>query len=173
MTVRSVPGPLIGLPLISSSPEVGSSKPATIFSNVDFPQPLGPRSVKNAPSATSRLMSFRMQTVSPERLEKVFEIFLNESFGNVALFSFGPQTDCPQANRGQAREFRQGAFLAMIRESGIHHNCAGDGCLSRQVHFTRVSPTLFSPLGSNSFDQLTSSVDIPFDIMNAFNSSMA
>src|SRR6185437_4299726 len=99
MTVRSVPGALIGLPLISNSPEVGSSKPATIFSSVDFPQPLGPRSVKKAPSAMSRLISFSMQVVSPERLEKLFEIFLSESFGNVALFSFARclQADCRQA----------------------------------------------------------------------------
>src|SRR5690348_7546128 len=106
MTVRSVPGASIGLPLISNSPEVGCSKPATIFSSVDFPQPLGPRSVKKASSAISRLMSFRMQIVSPERFEKLFEIFLSESFGNVALFSFARclQADCRQAPNFDSQE---------------------------------------------------------------------
>src|SRR5512139_88569 len=88
MTVRSVPGPLIAVPLISKSPVVGCSNPATIFNSVDFPQPLGPRRVKKAPSAISRSIFFRMQIGSPERLEKLFEIFLNRSFGNVLLYSF-------------------------------------------------------------------------------------
>ena len=38
-------------------PLVGSSKPASIRRVVDFPQPLGPRSEKNSPSATWNVAS--------------------------------------------------------------------------------------------------------------------
>jgi hypothetical protein len=41
-------------PLIRSSPDVISSKPATILSAVDLPQPDGPTSTMNSPSLTSR-----------------------------------------------------------------------------------------------------------------------
>src|SRR6187549_1243129 len=110
MTVRSVPGPLIAVPLISKSPVVGPSNPATIFNSVDFPQPLGPRRVKKAPSAISRSIFFRMQIGSPERLEKLFEIFLSRSFDNVLLYSFRAQVGCPSARVGQPRKFRESSY---------------------------------------------------------------
>src|SRR5262249_36930782 len=43
-------------PSIRMSPDVGRSKPATRLSMVDLPHPLGPTSVTNDPSGTSRLM---------------------------------------------------------------------------------------------------------------------
>src|SRR5262245_18470686 len=39
-------------------PEVGSSKPATILSTVDLPQPEGPRNETNSPAPISRLKSW-------------------------------------------------------------------------------------------------------------------
>ena len=43
-------------PSSSTAPVVGSSRPATIRSTVDLPQPDGPSSTMNSPSLTSRLM---------------------------------------------------------------------------------------------------------------------
>src|SRR6266481_1791794 len=51
---RSLPGPAIGLPLTSTSPVVGSSKPAMMRSSVDFPQPEAPIRQTNSPSAIVR-----------------------------------------------------------------------------------------------------------------------
>src|SRR5258708_20686040 len=44
------------LPPIRSSPSVMSSRPAIMFSVVDFPQPDGPTRITNSPSAMSRLI---------------------------------------------------------------------------------------------------------------------
>ncbi len=38
-------------PPIEMSPEVIASSPATILSSVDLPQPLGPTTTRNSPSA--------------------------------------------------------------------------------------------------------------------------
>src|SRR5882724_10965797 len=46
---RSLPGPVIGLPATKTSPDVGSSKPATMRSNVDLPQPDAPIRQTNCP----------------------------------------------------------------------------------------------------------------------------
>src|SRR3954454_15378957 len=42
---------------IRSSPDVISSRPATMRSAVDFPQPDGPTRTRNSPSSTTRLKS--------------------------------------------------------------------------------------------------------------------
>src|SRR6478672_3022867 len=47
------------------SPEVMSSSPTTIRSNVDFPQPEGPTRIMNSPSLTSMLTSFTAGKPSP------------------------------------------------------------------------------------------------------------
>ena len=47
---RSLPGPVMGLPSTETSPVVGSSKPATIRSNVDLPQPEAPIRQTNCPA---------------------------------------------------------------------------------------------------------------------------
>src|SRR6202044_2163884 len=52
-------------PPIFSSPSVMSSRPATIRSAVDFPQPDGPTRIMNSPSATSRFMSLTASKPSP------------------------------------------------------------------------------------------------------------
>ena len=44
-------------PSMRSSPSVICSRPATIRSAVDFPQPDGPTSTRNSPSAMSMLRS--------------------------------------------------------------------------------------------------------------------
>ena len=49
-------------PPISISPEVMSSSPAIMRSSVDFPQPEGPTSTTNSPSAMSREMSLSTGT---------------------------------------------------------------------------------------------------------------
>src|SRR3954467_8903526 len=46
---RSGPGPATGLPHISSAPSVGASKPPTMRSSVDLPQPEGPIRQTNSP----------------------------------------------------------------------------------------------------------------------------
>src|ERR1700733_505304 len=54
-------------PPIFSSPAVMSSRPATIRSAVDFPQPDGPTRIMNSPSAMSRLRSLTASKPSPYR----------------------------------------------------------------------------------------------------------
>ncbi len=54
---RSGAGPGIGLPHISASPAVGCSKPATMRSSVDLPQPEAPIRQTNSPLRTERLAS--------------------------------------------------------------------------------------------------------------------
>ena len=51
------------LPLIQIWPSVMSSRPAMQFSSVDLPQPDGPSSTMNSPSAMSRLSWFRTLTL--------------------------------------------------------------------------------------------------------------
>jgi hypothetical protein len=46
-------------PLKITSPAVRSTRPPTIFSRVDFPQPLGPTRVTNSFAATEKLISSR------------------------------------------------------------------------------------------------------------------
>src|SRR5882757_1984445 len=46
---RSLPGPVTGLPSTVTSPVVGSSKPATMRSKVDLPQPEAPMRKTNSP----------------------------------------------------------------------------------------------------------------------------
>ncbi len=46
---RSLPGPVTGLPSISTCPVVGSSNPAMIRSSVDLPQPDAPIMQTNSP----------------------------------------------------------------------------------------------------------------------------
>ena len=47
--------PIIDLPLIRRSPEVGDWNPAIMRSSVVLPQPEGPRMEKNDPCGTSKL----------------------------------------------------------------------------------------------------------------------
>src|ERR1700751_2811799 len=51
---RSLPGPVIALPYIATLPVVGSSKPATMRSSVDFPQPDAPIMQTNSPVGIDR-----------------------------------------------------------------------------------------------------------------------
>src|SRR5262245_1792530 len=48
---RSLPGPVIALPCTETSPLLGSSKPATMRSKVDLPQPEAPIRQTNWPSS--------------------------------------------------------------------------------------------------------------------------
>ncbi len=53
---------------IMTSPSVSSSRPATIRSSVDFPQPEGPTSTMNSPSAISIETSLTANTSRPNTL---------------------------------------------------------------------------------------------------------
>src|SRR6266436_10263777 len=55
-------------PPICSSPSVMSSRPAIMFSVVDFPQPDGPTRMTNSPSVISRLKSLTASDPSGKRL---------------------------------------------------------------------------------------------------------
>src|SRR5580704_15878607 len=55
-------------PPMSSSPAVMSSRPAIMFSTVDFPEPDGPTRMTNSPSAISRLKSSTASDPSGKRL---------------------------------------------------------------------------------------------------------
>src|SRR5579872_1399650 len=51
---RSLPGPVMIRPWIETSPVVGSSKPAMMRNNVDFPQPDAPIMQTNSPLGITR-----------------------------------------------------------------------------------------------------------------------
>ena len=55
-TPRSGPGRVTGSPPTLIRPPVGASKPATMNRSVDLPQPLGPSTETNSPSATEKSM---------------------------------------------------------------------------------------------------------------------
>src|SRR5215469_6312504 len=59
---------LTTLPFISRSPAVISSRPAIMFSAVDFPQPDGPTNTMNSPSAMFRFRSLTASVPSGYRL---------------------------------------------------------------------------------------------------------
>ena len=59
--------PFIGAPSMATLPVLSVSSPATMRSNVDFPQPEGPRMVTNSPALMSRSMP-SSTIVSPNRL---------------------------------------------------------------------------------------------------------
>ena len=62
------------LPSIEMSPPLISSRPASMRSKVDLPQPDGPTSTTNSPSAMSKLMPWMTLT-----LPKFFSILLNDT----------------------------------------------------------------------------------------------
>ena len=53
---RSGPGPLTSLPSRMTTPRLGSSRPAMMFSTVDLPQPEWPMMEMNSPWSMRRLM---------------------------------------------------------------------------------------------------------------------
>src|SRR5258706_3689801 len=63
---RSLPGPVIGASKTRTSPDVGCSKPATMRSSVDLPQPEAPIRQTNSPLPTisSTLCSASMRSLS-------------------------------------------------------------------------------------------------------------
>src|SRR3954467_4854191 len=67
-------------PSMTMSPEVMSSRPTIIRSNVDLPQPEGPTRIMNSPSATSMLTSFTAGNPSPYFLTMFF--ILIEAMGS-------------------------------------------------------------------------------------------
>ena len=67
---------MTGLPLNSTSPLVGASRPAIRLMRVVLPVPEKPRSTRNSPSFTSRSMSLRTSVLRVPSL-KLFETFSN------------------------------------------------------------------------------------------------
>ena len=68
---------LTRLPSMMMSPEVTSSRPAIIRSNVDLPQPEGPTKTTNSPLRTSSSMPLRTSNVA-EGFLKFVEIELSQ-----------------------------------------------------------------------------------------------
>jgi len=63
-------GPVMGVPFINATPEVGSISPAMMRSRVVLPQPLGPTTVMNSPSAMRRSIGARAVIGSPFEFQK-------------------------------------------------------------------------------------------------------
>src|SRR5215510_9903026 len=61
-TPMSRRGPLIGVPFKSTSPSVCGSRPANTLSRVDLPQPDGPTTAMNSPSAIENEISLSART---------------------------------------------------------------------------------------------------------------
>ena len=72
---RSRPGPLMALPSSRTAPVVGSSSPATMFSNVDLPQPEAPIRTTNSSSAISASMPRSTCSWPPPGVAKLFSRF--------------------------------------------------------------------------------------------------
>ena len=70
--MRSGPGWVILCPSIVTNPSVGKSKPATILSSVDFPQPECPIKEINSPFLISRSMPLRAMYLPPSDKLKTF-----------------------------------------------------------------------------------------------------
>src|SRR6266545_507252 len=66
---RSLPGPVMILPWVATSPVVGSSKPAMIRSSVDLPQPKAPIKQTNSPLSMPRSMR-ASASISPSPTRK-------------------------------------------------------------------------------------------------------
>src|SRR5881296_3007259 len=64
-TARRGSGARTGSPSKRTLPRVGASKPATMLSSVDLPQPDGPRMAANSLRATARLTACRASTRRP------------------------------------------------------------------------------------------------------------
>ena len=64
---RSAPGPVTGVPSSSTWPGVGRSRPATMRSSVDLPQPEGPRMVMKSLSATASVVGCSASVGVPPR----------------------------------------------------------------------------------------------------------
>src|SRR5215467_8920189 len=62
-TPMSRRGPMIGVPWSFTSPRLAGSNPARIFRSVDLPQPEGPTTATNSPSATVKSMPSSATTV--------------------------------------------------------------------------------------------------------------
>src|SRR5207244_6409831 len=67
-------------------PEVGLRNPPTIRSSVVFPEPLGPRRLKNSPASTVRLRLFTAQT-SPKYFETASNWIWLIGDGSLLLYS--------------------------------------------------------------------------------------
>ena len=64
-TARSGPGAFTSRPSTSTPPDVARSRPATMLSTVDLPQPEWPMSEMNSPRFTARLMPLSTGLVPP------------------------------------------------------------------------------------------------------------
>src|SRR5262245_6033271 len=60
-------GPVIGMPFKSASPSVCGKSPARILSRVDLPQPDGPTTAMNSPSAIEKEMLLSARTPAAPR----------------------------------------------------------------------------------------------------------
>src|ERR1700732_548082 len=67
--------PLTLAPLTSAKPELGCSRPETILSKVDLPQPDGPTMVTMEPSGTSSVMLRTASTAPRSRGRNMMPIF--------------------------------------------------------------------------------------------------
>src|SRR4051812_40867530 len=80
---RDGPGPAIGMPHISTSPEVAASKPAAMRNSVDLPQPEAPIRQMNSPFLTRRLAP-RSAGIDRPFCAKVLPTFFSSRMGTVA-----------------------------------------------------------------------------------------
>ena len=81
------------LPLMKICPAVMSSRPAMQLSRVDLPQPDGPSSTRNSPSATSRLSVFSTST-----LPKFSDKSLTETLVVIGAQPFTAPAAMPRTN---------------------------------------------------------------------------
>src|SRR5216684_8305544 len=109
---------LTTLPPISTSPEVCTSKPATIRSRVVLPQPLGPSRTRNSPSVVARSTP-STAVESPNRFT-IFRVSTIATSNQLAIMPLGPD---PLTLRLRLFDRVLGAHRtgARLREHRIQH----------------------------------------------------
>src|ERR1700730_15535331 len=96
---------LIRLPSSLMSPSVTDSSPAIMRSSVDLPQPLGPTSTANCPSATSKLTPL-MTSTAPKFL-RTFSMDMLAIFSSLTLDPAGERAHQKAARQPECRHRRQ------------------------------------------------------------------
>ena len=134
-----------GLPPSAMLPVDAGSRPATIFSSVDLPQPDGPTIAMNSPS--------RMSNV--ERLQR-----LDRTVGGVV--GLGDAVDADQRRAGRRREWRCGRHANARRQS-----CASRRGVLRQVVVGVVVLGLAGASPCRGRRTRTSSVSVSLHVLGA------
>eukprot|EP01022_Parablepharisma_sp_SALTPOND_P005414 TRINITY_DN1223_c0_g3_i1.p1 TRINITY_DN1223_c0_g3~~TRINITY_DN1223_c0_g3_i1.p1 ORF type:complete len:1108 (+),score=353.08 TRINITY_DN1223_c0_g3_i1:2794-6117(+) len=113
---RSAPGPVMVRPATLTSPLVGNSKPAIMFSSVDLPQPEGPSRQRNSFFSSFRL-TWSMASMSVPRLRSLKTLTMSFNSMN-AMMCFPWSVRAARTGAGSALALHGGDMLPA--QHGVH-----------------------------------------------------